>query len=303
MIKTSIITTALILTMSGCYQVSISVNETYKADANLSVYPSSGESIEPFFGKRVKDPYGYKNMCRKYMRRAELKEFDEFDVRAFYTFCDRKMLCDNSSMKKSRFYSDHQFNKVYCKNDYIVWNLKERKDYKNDIKLINSIKEEIGEYDGVNQLDILMKAFKWLKKNFIYVSDEEQFPYAPNHVYDVWFVNADKFTYGDCEDWTAKMIWLLKDVAGLPTNILYMVGAFAYTGEGHELPNIKDTNGVLWQADNMLNAPMPAYYAYKSLGAKSASDLGMGEIMRMDIQGKWFKFKPENLKKPCEYKK
>jgi len=301
---------AIMLFLSGCYQVSVNVKTAQTFDASFNVedknetivYPKDGKNIDSFMGKYVKNPYGYKNFCRKYVKKSRDKTLDEYDVRAFYTFCNYDVLCDYASRKNSRYYSDHQFFDGYCKVNYIDWRLSEELHPATE-EQYHEIQKEIGTYNGKNGLDVAFKAFKWLKKNFVYVSDEEQFPFAPNDIYDVWYVNASKQTYGDCEDWTLKLIWLLEDVALFPKDKLYMIGAFAYTGEGHELPNYKDKHGVLWQMDNMLDEPVPAFYMYRGVGAKSDSVHGMGEIMRMDKVGLWFEFKPENLIKPCDNRK
>ena len=291
----------MVLTFQGCYSLVIKSVNSYSVDTNISVIPSGGK-IDAFMGDTVKDPYGYKNMCRDYVKGSGAKSYNDYDAMAFYAFCDFKKMCNDSNKQHSRYYSDHVFNGTYCKNDYITWDLKFRNSDE-DERTLRAIKNKVGSYDGTNALNIYQRAFKYMKANFTYVSDAEQFPYAPNKIYDVWFVNAERWTVGDCEDWTLKMIWILKDVAGIPTEKLYMVGAFAYTGEGHELPNAKDDKGMVWQLDNMLDAPVPAYYVYNGFGGKSNPEKGMGEIMRMDkVKEGWKVFNPKQLPKPCDLK-
>ena len=119
----------------------------------------------------------------------------------------------------------------------------------------------VGSYETMTDIQLLFSAHRWLKKHFSYTSESVQYPAEVETVWDIWrpvFLKVKNKTtlVGDCDDFMLKLLTILY-YCGYPLNRLWLVCAHAPTGEGHAIPLIETSKGV-FQADNMLNEPIPS---------------------------------------------
>ncbi len=168
---------------------------------------------------------------------------------------------------------------------------------------IEKLREEIGSYKNTDIRILIFRVHRLLKNNFDYVSDDIQYPQLVKEIWDVWKLQTKKITtIEDCDGFTLKYLYLMMIICEVPTDRLYFVGAFAFTGEGHAIPMVKDQVGMMWQCDNMLISPVPAWWMFNGVGCVSDIKRGLGEMMKLSERGKWREFLANKLPQPREVK-
>ena len=160
--------------------------------------------------------------------------------------------------------------------------------------------ETIGIYGKKPLLEIVFAAHAHLRANFTYLSENIQYPDEVQQIWDIWRRAFDKrgiVLMGDCDEFMQQMIYILW-LCKVPLKFLYLSVGHAPTNEGHAIPFVMVEN-TLWQMDNMLKKPIPAWYGYNCVGYY-VSQYSNG-IFNMK-EKRYRKFKVSKLKKPCEVK-
>lgn len=163
---------------------------------------------------------------------------------------------------------------------------------------INIPIQQIGIYGKKPLLQILFNAHAYLKKHFLYTPESIQYPEEVQYVWDIWRQTLDEKginLIGDCDDFMLQVVWILWR-CGVPLRKISLSVGHAPTGEGHAIPLIM-IDGILWQFDNMLKKPLPAWYGYHCVGYYVSRE--SGGIFNME-EKVWREFLVDNIAKPRE---
>jgi len=106
---------------------------------------------------------------------------------------------------------------------------------------------------GTPEYSDIEKVYHYIRKRFVYVSDDYQFNKA-----DYWDTESfDKLLYfgilyGDCDDFGYASLEFFYRVLNMKKKDLYRVACAAENGEGHFVSWIRSSDGYLYQVENRL---------------------------------------------------
>lgn len=158
--------------------------------------------------------------------------------------------------------------------------------------------EKIGIYGKKPTLDIVFNAHAHLKKHFQYLKESVQYPDEVQMIWDIWRRSFDAkgaILRGDCDEFMLQIIYILW-MCKVPEAYLYLSVGLAPTGEGHAIPHVM-VGDTLWQCDNMLQRPLPSFYAYNCVGY-GVNEYSNG-IFNLE-EKQWRQFVPSAITPPCE---